>query len=240
MIDVGQIIIAAVGLLLAVLFVSALVMAANQGLGLFNKGLSQSTKLVADFDDIDKQKYDGMTVMGDQVVEVIKNFWDDPTCEVLVCTLDGVNAVYNVESSDGTYTVPISEVLTGMPTADSKGRVFPTDATIYDIASVGVSASSYTNPDTQSTALGGVTYDVATFAQHNITNGAVSGQARIADAAALVQSPGTNNLVLATLSGYNTLCTVGSGGYISTSAPFVGSVQKDANGVIRRITFVQQ
>lgn len=55
-----------------------------------------------------------MTLTGDSVVQVIQDFWEDPTCEVVVCTLDGVNAVYNKESTDGTYKVPFDEALTGI------------------------------------------------------------------------------------------------------------------------------
>ena len=37
-----------------------------------------------------------MTLTGDSVVQVIQDFWEDPTCEVVVCTLDGVRSMSRV------------------------------------------------------------------------------------------------------------------------------------------------
>lgn len=178
-----------------------------------------------------------MTLTGDSVVQVIQDFWEDPTCEVVVCTLDGVNAVYNKESTDGTYKVPFDEALTGMPTTDSKGRSFPTDISIKDTSKL--VATSFVNEDAKTTT-NGVTYNVTDVANYNITNGNPAGPAIIVDAAQLVQNPDGIHVVLGAKSGYNNASTLGSGGYISTSSSFEGSIQKDANGKIRRITFVQK
>ncbi len=202
-----------------------------------NKGLSQAAHLSKNFDDVEKQKYAGMTLTGDSVVQVIQDFWEDPTCEVVVCTLDGVNAVYNKESTDGTYKVPFDEALTGMPTADSKGRSFPTDISIKDTSKL--VATSFVNEDAKTTT-NGVTYNVTDVANYNITDGNPAGPAIIVDAAQLVQNPDGIHVVLGAKSGYNNASTLGSGGYISTSSSFEGSIQKDANGKIRRITFVQK
>ena len=202
-----------------------------------NKGLSQAAHLSKNFDDVEKQKYAGMTLTGDLVVQVIQDFWEDPTCEVVVCTLDGVNAVYNKESTDGTYKVPFDEVLTGMPTTDSKGRSFPTDISIKDTSKL--VATSFVNEDAKTTT-NGVTYNVTDVANYNITDGNPAGPAIIVDAAQLVQNPDGIHVVLGAKSGYNNASTLGSGGYISTSSSFEGSIQKDANGKIRRITFVQK
>lgn len=40
--------------------------------------------------------------------------------------------------------------------------------------------------------------------------------------------------------GYNNATTAATAGYISDTALFLGSVQKDQNGLVRRITFIQQ
>lgn len=224
----------------AVMLATAIMLIVNQSMGLINKGLSQSADLVSSFDDIDKQKYDGMTVLGSDVVTVISQYWDDPSCEIVVCTLDGINAVYNKESTDGTYSVPFNEIFSGMPTADCKGRLFPSDATISDVSALTSYQSSVSNTDTQGGPLRGITYDVSKIASHNITDSTASGNAVIVDAAALIQNPGGTNLILATPNGYNNMAPIGSGGYISSSSAFTGSVQKDANGSIRRITFVQR
>lgn len=224
-----------VAVVIAVMIAGAMLQIFKQGNGFINKGLSQATDLSAKFNDVDKQKYDGMSCMGDTVQQVIQDYWEDPTCEVVVCTLDGVNAVYNKASDDQTYSVPFEEQISGMPTADCKGRAFPSDTAINRVPT-GISKSSFDD--------GGVTkqaYDVAVIASANInsTTGAASGNAFIVNAAELVQGPGSINKTLATERGYNSLAAVGSGGYISPSAAFVGSIQKDANGAIRRITFVQ-
>ena len=188
-------------LLICVFIVSVMFAIYKAGSNMTNKGLSQAADLTATANDIDKQKYEGMTITGDQVQQVISDYWEEPTCEIVVCTLDGVNAVYNKESTDGTYAVPFQETLTGMPSTDCKGRAFANDLTVTNI----------------------------------------SGNAIIIDAARLVQNPtGTTHTILATPNGYNTGATMGSGGYISTTSNFLGSIQKDANGTIRRITFVQK
>lgn len=177
-----------------------------------------------------------MSCMGDSVIEVIADYWEDPTCEVVVCTLDGVNAVYNKESADGTYQVPFNEQLSGVPTADCKGRTFTSDPTGWALPSS--IASSQVNQADGTTRMA---YDVSAVSAVNVdaSSGKATGTAPLVDAAQLVQNPGGSNVILATENGYNGLVTVGSGGYISNSASFTGSVQKDANGAIRRITFIQ-
>lgn len=218
------------GLLITVLIVSIMFSIYKSGANMTNKGLSQAADLTANANDIDKQKYEGMTITGDQVMQVISDYWEEPTCEIVVCTLDGVNAVYNKESSDGTYTVPFNEALTGMPSADCKGRAFANDETVSKIPSE-LNPSGVNNDNLEGTK---TTYDVAKAA--NLTGNAI-----IVDAAKLVQNPtGATHTILATPNGYNTGATMGSGGYISTTSNFLGSIQKDANGTIRRITFVQK
>lgn len=224
----------AVGLIITVLISATLLMIYRSGSGMTQSGLSQAANLSKEFSDIDKQKYDKMTLTGDGVVSAIATFWEDPTCEVVVCTLDGVNAVYNMESSDGSYAVPFNEVLGGMPTSDSRNRAFPQDISINDLK--GITKSSYKNADVGNCD----TYDVSVIGEHNISGGKANGNAIIVDAAKLVQGPGSINRCLATPTGYNSLLQVGSGGYISSSATFKGSIQKDSNGIVRRITFVQQ
>lgn len=215
-------------LLICVFIVSIMFTIYKVGTNMTNKGLSQAADLTANANDIDKQKYEGMTITGDQVQQVISDYWEEPTCEIVVCTLDGVNAVYNKESTDGTYTVPFQEALTGMPSADCKGRAFANDLTISQLPT-SIAASSYQNDNLSDKK----TYNVADVA--NITGNAI-----IVDAARLVQNPGGTNTILATPNGYNTGASMGSGGYISTTSNFLGSIQKDANGTIRRITFVQK
>lgn len=216
------------GLLITVLIVSIMFSIYKSGANMTNKGLSQAADLTANANDIDKQKYEGMTITGDQVQQVISDYWEEPTCEIVVCTLDGVNAVYNKESTDGTYAVPFQEALTGMPSADCKGRAFANDLTVSQIPNT-LSASSVQNDNLADKK----TYNVADVA--NLTGNAI-----IVDAARLVQNPGGTNTILATPNGYNTGASMGSGGYISTTSNFLGSIQKDANGTIRRITFVQK
>lgn len=235
--DASKGIMIGVGLIITVLVASAMFMIYKSGNNLTNKGLSQVTDLTKNFDDIDKQKYDKMSLTGDSVLQVIQDYWDDPTCEVVVCTLDGINAVYNKESTDGTYTVPFNETLTGMPTADAKGRAFASDLSGQDTSHL-TAVSGVTNDALASDK--NKLFDVSAVANVNITNGAASGNAMIVDAARLVQNPSSTKLILATANGYNASAAVGSGGYISSTSAFTGSVQKDANGAIRRITFVQK
>lgn len=218
-------------LLICVFIVSVMFAIYKAGSNMTNKGLSQAADLTATANDIDKQKYEGMTITGDQVQQVISDYWEEPTCEIVVCTLDGVNAVYNKESTDGTYAVPFQETLTGMPSTDCKGRAFANDLTVSKIPSdLTAKATSVENDNLKDKT----TYNVADVAN-------ISGNAIIIDAARLVQNPtGTTHTILATPNGYNTGATMGSGGYISTTSNFLGSIQKDANGTIRRITFVQK
>ena len=224
----------AVGLLIIVLISGSMFAIYKQGGGMTNKGLSEAAKLSAKFNDVDKQKYDGMTLTGDAVLQVISDYWDDSTCEVVVCTLDGINAVYNKESTDGTYTVPFSEAIGGMPTAACKGRVFPADTSINTVPET-ITATAIGEGDKSVNA-----YDVAQIAALNVTNGVANGPAVIVDAAKLVQNPTGTKTLLATENGYNSLATVGSGGYVSTTSNFIGRIQKDTNGTIRLITFIQQ
>lgn len=215
-----------VKLLIAVGIASAMFMIYRIGMTLVNKGASQAAQLTADFDDIDKQKYDGMSLLGDDVIDAISKFWDDSTCEVVVCTVDGINAVYNVESPDNTYTVPFSEEFSGVPVADCKGRSFTGKAADWTIP------GGVTTQD-----VGGVQcYDAKSLATVGLgADGTVASNGIIVDANKIA----SNGQTLTGANGYNTLVPVGSAGYIATTTTFTGSVQKDANGSIRRITFIQ-
>lgn len=223
-----------VKLIIIVLLCGVMLLIWKAGSSLINNGLGQANNLTKEFSDVDKQKYEKLTLTGDSVISAITTYWEDPTCEIVVCTLDGINAVYNMKSTDGSYSVPFTDDIGGMPAADAKGRVFPTDATISSLADF----TKATPKD--STKFPGDVYDASVVGAH-VVSGNPSPNAVIVDAAKIIQNPGTDaEKVLATDKGYNALVSVGSGGYISNTSTFVGSVQKDANGVIRRITFVQK
>lgn len=74
------------------------------------------------------------------------------------------------------------------------------------------------------------TYDAAGLAFDNVDASGSAGTASISGA--------PSNLMCST--GYDSSATVNSTGYISKTATFVCSVQKDINGNVRRLTYVQK
>lgn len=200
---------------------------------MINKGLSQATQLTSDFDDIDKQKYNGMSLMGGDVISAVNRYWEDTTCEIVVCTLDGVNAVYNIPSADGTYTVPFKETLSGMPTADTKKRPFTADYQNFSSLLGSPTINDATGSMTLYSSVAAASYGLD--ASGNVQSGK---NALLVDAAKL--SAKGDDQTLAGKKGYNALVSIGSAGFISETSVFEGSVQKDLNGSIRRITFVQK
>lgn len=210
----------AVGLLVTIGLCTAVFFIYRNGSTMIKKGTSQLGNLTADLDDTDKQIYDGMTMLGSDVISAINKYWDDDTCEVVVCTKDGVNAAYNYGSN---VAMPFDEDFTGMPTTDAVGLVFSGKAA-EDRSGLG---------DGQ-------------MADAVAAEGRSAGHAKICNALATISSNisdgagGTTSVPLATQTGYNATISMGASGFISGNSQFVGSVQKDANGNIRRITFVQK
>lgn len=210
----------AIALLVVIGLASVSILIYRQSIQMTKKGTAQLGNIAADLDDTDKQIYDGMTLTGSDVISAINKYWDDDTCEVVVCTKDGVNAAYNFGP---TIAIPVDTDLTGMPTTDARGLPFSGKAS-EDRSSLGADATAASVIDECKT----------------------SAHAKICDASKVIcgtavdGAGATVNQYLATQTGYNGAVAVSNNGFISSGSNFLGSVQKDTNGTIRRITFVQK
>lgn len=174
----------AVGVLITVLLVAAVFLVVNQGRDMFNRGSEQLSETTNEITGGKFETYNGTTQTGSSVRRLINETFTNKSVEILVCTNDGSNLVYNSTTDTGTEKAITTTVVTGMPNSDAKGMA------IVDAGGVGTP-----------------TIKVATT-----TKGS---------------------------SGYNEAAGIDVAGFISTTSTFVCSVQKDVNGDIRRITFVQ-
>lgn len=210
----------AVGLLVAIGLAAMTIFIYRQASVMIKKGTSQLGIIAGDLDDTDKQIYDGMSLLGNDVISAISKYWEDDTCEIVVCTKDGANVAYNYGSN---ITTPFNEDLTGVPTTDAVGLPFSGKAA-EDCSAAGA--------DQPASAVA--------------AEGKAANHAKICNALTTISGTVTNsegateNVYLATSTGYNGTVSMGSNGYISGNSQFIGSIQKDGNGNIRRITFVQK
>lgn len=193
--DVQKIILLAVALIICAGIVAAVMVVYNMGQNALKSGQQTLTDQLAELSASKYDTYDGMSLDGNSVVQLINSTFDDTEIEAVVCTKDGNNLVYNTtlfdttgyiisSGADGTAGTDDDEALSNKPTYDALHKTFAED---------GGNASPL--------------------------------------------RPATG-LMIAT--GYDITVPVNTPGYIASAATFNVSVQKNTNGIVRRITFIQQ
>lgn len=176
--------------------------------------------------------YDGMTVNGNIVRQLINQTFSNANVEVLVCTSDGNNLVYNLENS------PIFGAATQATSASDSGA-----------------SLSYDSPNTNNKVYlvfaQDATQILSNLPQYDARGlpfekqaGATTTTAQVCKAPATTSEAetilGTGTTPLELQTGYNSAAKMSNPGYISDSAFYSCSVQKDVNGDARRITFIQR
>lgn len=106
----------AVSLIIAAVFIANVVSLYTTGKSLLDNGKSLINENTSTFTDVDKTQYEGSTVNGSQVADLIKKYWaDSNTVAICVCTKDGTNIMYDYSGS----TYAELNNLTGFPTNDA-------------------------------------------------------------------------------------------------------------------------
>lgn len=228
-----KIVLGAVGVIVAVILITYIMNLVNTGKDTFNKGTDGLASSLSQLDSSQYAAYDGGVSTGTLIKQLINQTFSDGNIEILVCTADGYNLVYNTNgyaifgaattatnaSSDGSsltyddatgcsarylvFAQNATQLLSNLPQYDAKGKPFEAQTGQNTTAVVHKAPSS------------------------------------VAEATSLFGSgDGYTYLELAT--GYNSAAKMLNPGYISDSAHFNSSIQKDINGDVRRITFVQR
>ncbi len=112
--------------------------AMNQGTGMLDTSLSA-------YSDVDKTQYEGASVSGSQVVELIKTYWvKDNTCAILVSTKDGANVLYDYSGYTALLVGSKADELTNWPTATAgtSGTSFGSSTTDGIIKTFGTEAKT--------------------------------------------------------------------------------------------------
>lgn len=193
-----EIIGAAVGILIFVIVLSINLSTVNTGKDAYNTGNDALTSSLSKLSSTEYDMYEGTTQLGTSVIRLINSTIRDEDIEILVCTKDGSNYVYNTKGVEPFGTTKSSTVY----------------KTITD-----ESSSSFLTNMVATDACGNAFDSVATVS---------------------LAPRGTTDTDLLNSAGYNTRASLTTSGYISTSASFSCSVQRDINGTVRRITCVQE
>lgn len=86
----------AVGVLVLALFVGAVVGLVKLSQNLNNKGTAMLQKGTAQLMEFEYTQYDEKIITGSEVIALIKQYWvADNTIAILVCTRDGMDAMYD-------------------------------------------------------------------------------------------------------------------------------------------------
>lgn len=225
---VEKIIIFAVGLIFVVIFISNASNTMNTGKDAANSGNDSLTQTVSSISASQYDVYNGSTQTGQSVIKLINSTFTTDSVEILVCTKDGCNYVYNKANT------PIFGAITQFSNtggnASTSGQTDP-----YDTASNTQKCYLVTNTENNQF--------LSNIAQYDAKGRAFDCISGNQGAVATVQKvPVTTNSskTTCTASGYNSAAPMTASGFISTSAYFTGSVQKDINGDVRRVTFVQK
>lgn len=175
--------------LVTVLLIGVIVTVASEGKDTFSTGNDQ---LVDQTSSLSTGKYDinnNSVQAGGSVIQMINSTFREENLEVLVCTKDGNNYVYNSVLLDAKGKIISTDSLTGMPTYDATGKPF---------------------------------------------NKADAGTGK--SVAAITKA--SDKLMCST--GYDSSADVSTAGYIASTSIFNCTVQKDVNGNVRRLTYVQK
>lgn len=223
---ITEIIILAISVAIVAVAITYVFNLQSTGKDALNQGNEQIVEGIAAMTSGQWDMYDGSTQSGETVIRVINSTFSDVNIEVLVCTKDGANLVYNLSPT----IYGVTSKGTGSMTINGKNyttELFKLNTNVND-------------PD----PLSNIPAEDANGSDFTVDNGAVIARAFTQDfvtnagwASDPTKSEYTN---IMTGSGYNVVAPMSNPGYIAPTAYFTSSVQKDINNQVRRITFVQK
>ena len=187
--DATKLLIIGVSVLVVVIIIGVVVNLTSEGKDSFNTGNDQLVDQAASLSTGKYDIYDNSIQAGDGVIRMINETFGEVNIEVLVCTKDGNNYIYNKPLTKADGKLIDSDSLDGMPTYDATGKPFSKAD-----AGTGKTTASITKA--------------------------------------------SDKLMCST--GYDSSADVSTAGYISTTSTYTCTVQKDVNGNVRRLTFVQK
>lgn len=210
-----KLILGALALIITAILVSYTMKVANTGKDLFDRGQAQLSDSLESLPSSQYATLDGSVQTGSEVIRVINSTIHDDSIEVLVCTADGQNFVYN-RAGKAIYG-----------TTDADGDNYSSEfVTVLD-----TTAGNYLSGQAQYDAQGKAFAGGGTGTQAKIRRATRSGH---------VLSGESDNSFTCIDSGYNSSVPMDSLGYIAANASFDCTMQADLNGETRRLTFVQR
>lgn len=219
--NVTKLIMLAIGVLITSVVVSYAISVQQTGKDTMNTGTDQLGESISALSNSKYDVYEGTSQVGKSVVRILNDVYNDPNIEVLVCTKDGYNFVYN------TAATPIFGASTSNAGANGTAS--------YDTASNYGALYLVCNPNDNQLLTNLPQYD-AKGLPFTGTSGTI---AVVQKAPVTGHVIGTSNPV-ATVNGYNSTVEKTDPGYISMSSYYSCSVQYDINNEPRRITFIQR
>lgn len=224
-------------LAVAAIIVAVLVVAAfslvNSGQSLLSTGKSQINSSLSDYAEVAYTQYDGAVVAGSQVASAIKNEWkSDNTVAIGVMTQDGQNVWYD-------YSGQQAELLKDSKTAEQGGKAKGID--LNSLPDQNAQGESLASANTFSSSEDGWTAVVSKAATKGDDAVDVGNGAQLTAGASGETSGDLKSTSLtSSTTGYNSGASASTAGYINPRKNFKGSIQRDTNGNIRSVVFVQQ
>ena len=198
--DATKLIYVAVAVIVLVVVVVAVFRIQNTGKETFNSSSDQLTDQLTSQTTGRFDIYNNSKQSGDAVIRIINETFNNNNIEVVVCTKDGSDFVYNKQAFDSGKVITKSDTakgeaavtLSNLPTEDAKGKKF--------------------------SAADGNSGGIVTLA--------------------VAPKSGDDQLMCST--GYYASAKMTAPGYITGTSTYICTVQKDDNGEVRRLTFVQK
>lgn len=222
-------------LAVAAIIVAVLVVAAfslvNSGQSLLSTGKSQINSSLSDYAEVAYTQYDGAVVAGSQVASAIKNEWkSDNTVAIGVMTLDGQNAWYDYSGQQAKLLEESTDTTSG---EKAKG------IDLNSLPDQNAAGESLTKANNFSNGQEGWTAIVSKSATKGSEAVSVGSQLTAGDPGDTAGDLKSSSLTSST-TGYNSGASANTAGYINPRKNFKGSIQRDTNGNIRSVVFVQQ
>lgn len=222
-------------LAVAAIIVAVLVVAAfslvNSGQSLLSTGKSQTNSSLSDYAEVAYTQYDGAVVAGSQVASAIKNEWkSDNTVAIGVMTQDGQNVWYD-------YSGQQAELLKDSKTAEQGGKAKGID--LNSLPDQNAQGESLASANTFSSSGDGWTAVLSKAATKGNDAVDVGSQLTAGNPGETAGDLKSSSLTSST-TGYNSGASASTQGYINPRKNFKGSIQRDTNGNIRSVVFVQQ
>lgn len=221
--NIFKIIMIAVGTIITVGVISYAISIKNSGDQLASKGMNQLNSQLSGLSDADKTIYDGTTLSGTDVIQTIQKYNEDPNVQIIVST-KGATEACNV-----IYDSQLVQIATDP--AGGKDKAFDTyvygqTVSGWPVADANGNTIATVDATTNKTVLFGGKLSLPLV---STVNGYATG---VTDA--------DTTKIFKDKSGYDSTKTSVDPGYISTSASFNSSIQKNQNNEIKFITFVQK